>query len=244
MYRILVALFFFLFLTLTHCSKGPGFVRNYGEQITVTRQPGAFNKLKLGQRFRLYLLQDTTKPELLTIDYGSNLIEKIESKISDGELEIVDKNSANWVRKTAYQPVCTLRVRNLNKISINGAAELSSIDTLYGDRLEVSMNSVGSQYLNVHCGQLYGGCINTGNMTFRGIGTIFAWSCENGSFVDAGNLKSDDAYIYHYTVRDIFVNPKNFFEVTIYNSGNVYYRQEPAYTFKQNIKGIGKVIKQ
>lgn len=219
-------------------------MRNYGDQITVTRQPGAFNKLKVGQRFRLFIYQDSMNPELLSIAYGSNLIDRIESKISDGELEIVDNNSANWVRKSAYQPVCTLRVRNLNKISINGAAELSSIDTLYGDQLEVNMNSVGSQALNVHYGQLYGGCINTGNITFRGQGTIFAWSCENGSFVDARNLNSDDAYIYHYSVRDIFVNPKNFFEVTIYNSGNVYYRKEPVFSFKQNIKGSGKALIQ
>ncbi len=230
-------------LLLTECSKGPGFSRSYGETETVVRALPSFHSVSIGQRFQLYLTQDSAIPEQISITYGSHLTEKISATVNNGMLEIKDNNSANWVRKSAYLPICTLNIHRIDGLNINGAAEVHSIDTIKGDRLNVNMNSVGPQSLDVNFGQLYGGCMNTGNISFRGRGTIFAWSCENGSYLDARDLDSDDAYIYQYTVRDIYVNPKNFFEVTIYNSGNVFFKRDPQYSFKQNIQGSGKAVK-
>jgi hypothetical protein len=104
------------------------------------------------------------------------------------------------------------------------------------------MKSVEYQKLKLAVGTLSGSASNTGNIEFIGRALIFSFACEDGSWFNAENLDTDDAYVFHYTDRDIKITPRNIFEPHVWGNGNVYYRMPPKYKFNIEEHGRGKVI--
>ncbi len=98
------------------------------------------------------------------------------------------------------------------------------------------------QNLLVYCGHFYGGVINSGNVNLSGQATIFSWSCEKGGGLDATDLRSDDVYLYHFTIKDVSVNPSKQFEAHLFNSGNAFYFKTLTYKFKESSQGKGQVL--
>ncbi len=242
--RFFILLVFILMTGLQQCSKGPDFIRSYGTEDSATllmEKPCL--KLRVGQKFKLFIISDTAKPEVLYVRYGSNVIDKIAVTWQDDYCVIEDKNNFNWVRSFKVQPVCTLNIHKINALDIQGAASVNFLDTVYTDQVDVVMNSVENQKLLLHCGNLYGNGLNAGHVELAGQGTIFAWGCENGNSFDASNLRSDDAYIYHYAARDVQVNPKNILEATVYGTGNIVYFRDPLVKLGKKELGKGRVIK-
>lgn len=232
-------------VALQYCSKGPDFLRSYGQEdstLRVLNRPCL--KLKVGQKFRVYVTSDTSKPEQILIRYGSNVIDKIVLEWQDDYAVLEDQNKFNWVRSFKVQPVCTLNIHKINALNIQGAASVTFLDTVYTDRVDVTMNSVENQKLLLHCGNLYGNGVNAGHVELAGQGTIFAWSCESGSSFDAANLRSDDAYLYHYAARDVRVNAKNVLEATVFGSGNIFYMRDPLVRLGKKELGSGRVVRQ
>jgi Putative auto-transporter adhesin, head GIN domain len=243
--RFVILLIFIYSLGLQNCQKKPDYLKSYGSEDSATRlldRPCL--KLRVGQKFRLYITSDTSKPEQIKIYYGSNLMDKISLEWIDDYCVIEDKNNFNWVRSFKVQPICTLNIHKINALDIQGAAAVTFLDTVFTDRVDVLMNSVENQKLLLHCGNLYGNGLNAGHVEMAGQGTIFAWGCENGSSFDASHLRSDDAYVYHYAARDVRVNPKNILEATVYGTGNIVYYRDPLVKLGKKELGKGRVVKQ
>ena len=134
------------------------------------------------------------------------------SDIQQGKLTLEDRNKAKWLRNLNISPICTLNVHNINKIRLEGNAKLTCLDTLKTPTLQFNINSVENHRLWIHCGQLFGGIENSGQLEASGIATIFSWSCEKGGGLDARALLSDDVYMRHFTIHDVYVNPTKQFE--------------------------------
>ena len=71
-----------------------------------------------------------------------------------------------------------------------------------------------------------------------------AYSCEDGSYIDARAMGGDDVYLFHYTQRDDFVNPNQVLKVEVYADGNVFYKKPPSRIFSKKEYGKGKVLIQ
>lgn len=235
--------FLMLLLFANACKKGPDAFKSYGKETTVTRPLGDFKSLIIGQKFRLFITQDTNLPCQISITYSANLIDKIKAKVDGNELKIRDENHYNWVRKLDVFPRCTLNIKTLEKLNIQGSAEVYCLDSIKSGQLDVQMNSVAPQYLQLFVGILSGSAGNTGNITFSGRSNIFTFSCEDGGWFDASNLDADDAYVRHYTDRDVKISPRNIFEAYVYSKGNIFYKTDPMYIFKKEEHGQGKVLK-
>lgn len=215
----------------------------FGEITTESRTLTNFHKITASHNIELYITQDTSTPQNIAITYGKNVLSGILSEVVDGELNIDDINKAKWLRNLNITPKCTLNLHTISKLHLDGNAKLKCIDTLSTPALEFTVNSVETQDLKIRCGQLYGGISNSGFVEATGQATIFSWSCEKGSGLNAKYLRSDDVYIRHFTVRDIYVNPSKQFEAFAYNSGNIYYLTQPTVKFKIIEEGKGRVIK-
>jgi hypothetical protein len=243
--RFIILTIFISLTTFQSCQNGPDFLTSYGtEDSTTLLISRPCTKLRVGQKFKIYIQSDKTKPEQVLIRYGSNVIDKIKLDWQEDYCVIADKNNFNWVRSFNVQPICTMNIHKINAVDIQGAASVIFLDTVYTDQVNINMNSVENQKLLLFCGNLYGNGNNSGHVDLAGQGTIFAWGCENGSSFDARHLRSDDAYIYHYAARDIRVNPKNILAATVYGSGNIIYYQNPLVKLDIKELGTGRVIKQ
>jgi hypothetical protein len=243
--RFIIIVIFISSLGLQHCQKGPDFLKSYGKETSkniVLDRPCL--KLRVGQKFKLYITSDISKPEQINIQYGSNVIDKIKLEWQNDMYLLEDKNTFNWVRRFKVQPVCTMNIHKLNVLDIQGAASIRFLDTLQTDQIDITMKSVENQKLLLNCGNLYGSGANTGHVDLAGRGTIFSWSCENGSSADAGNLRTDDAYVNHYTAREIRVNPKNILVAAVFGTGNIVYLRDPQVKLQVKESGTGRVIKR
>ncbi len=235
----IIALFLIHFFSGCENSAQPW--QSFGDITTESRTLGSFHGLEVNHDIQLFVTQDTTKPEHIEITYGKNVIPGITTEILNGVLSIKNSNKAKWLRKLNIQPKCTLNLHQIDDIHLEGNAKVNCIDTLYSQAIHCTVNSVEDQNLLVFCGQLYGGVMNSGNVKFSGQATIFSWSCEKGGGLDATDLRSDDVYLYHFTIKDVFVNPSKQFEANLFNSGNAYYFTTPTYKFKESAQGKGQV---
>lgn len=242
--RQIVLYFLLSTLAIISCSKGPGFVRSYGENTKVTIALSGCRGIEVGQKFHLYISQDTALPESITFEYGSHIINNLSASIKDSIVKIKDGNHYNWVRNLNVNPRCTVNLHRLAKLYLNGACAAKSLDTLTALNLEILMDGVGTHELTLRCGSVFGSCTNSGHILFHGWGGILAWSCENGGWIDASDMGSADVYLYHYTDRDVFVNPGTIFKAELYGNGNAYYYQTPWLTFEKKENGKGKVLKK
>lgn len=246
--KIVFRLFFSIPLFWGGCKDSVQPWEAMGERTTESRILSTFDRISVSQSIELYITQDTNAPISMIVDYGKNAIKGILTQVNynqhpNGELIVKDNNKAKWLRNLEIIPRCTLNLHQLSKLNIEGNARVICLDTLRSNAIHCTVNSVENQILNVFCGQFYGGITNSGSILFKGQATIFSWSCEKGGGIDARDLRSDDVYLRHFTVRDVFVNPSKQFEAYLYNSGNAYYREIPSYKFKINQVGSGKVLK-
>jgi hypothetical protein len=236
-------LFFVSFLIhfLPSCQNSAQPWESFGDITTKTRTLGSFHGLDVNQDIELFITQDSTKPTHIEITYGKNVIPGITTEITNGILSIKNSNKAKWLRKLNIQPKCSLNLHQIDDIHLEGNAKVICIDTLYSQAIHCTVNSVEDQNLLVFCGQLYGGVTNSSNVKLSGQATIFSWSCEKGGGLDASKLRSDDVYLYHFTIKDVFVNPSKQFDANLFNSGNAYYFNTPTYKFKESAQGTGQV---
>jgi hypothetical protein len=236
-------LFFVSFLIhfLPSCQNSAQPWESFGDITTKTRTLGSFHGLDVNQDIELFITQDSTKPTHIEITYGKNVIPGITTEITNGVLSIKNSNKAKWLRKLNIQPRCTLNLHQIDDIHLEGNAKVICIDTLYSQAIHCTVNSVEDQNLLVFCGQFYGGVTNSSNVQLSGQATIFSWSCEKGGGLDASKLRSDDVYLYHFTIKDVFVNPSKQFDANLFNSGNAYYFTTPTYKFKESAQGTGQV---
>ena len=236
-------LFFVSFLIhfLPSCQNSAQPWESFGDITTETRTLGSFHGLDVNHDIELFITQDSTKPAHIEITYGQNVIPGITTEIQNGVLSIRNSNKAKWLRKLNIQPKCTLNLHQIDDINLEGNAKVICIDTLYSQAIHCTVNSVENQNLLVFCGQFYGGVTNSSNVKLSGQATIFSWSCEKGGGLDASKLRSDDVYLYHFTIKDVFVNPLKQFDAHLFNSGNAYYFTTPTYKFKESAQGTGQV---
>lgn len=236
-------LFFVSFLIhfFSACQNSVQPWESFGDITTETRTLGSFHGLDVNHDIELFITQDSTKPAHIEITYGQNVIPGITTEIQNGVLSIRNSNKAKWLRKLNIQPKCTLNLHQINDIHLEGNAKVICIDTLYSQAIHCTVNSVENQNLLVFCGQFYGGVMNSSNVKLSGQATIFSWSCEKGGGLDASDLRSDDVYLYHFTIKDVFVNPSKQFDAHLFNSGNAYYFTTPTYKFKESTRGTGQV---
>jgi hypothetical protein len=236
-------LFFVSFLIhfFSACQNSVQPWESFGDITTETRTLGSFHGLNVNQDIELFITQDSTKPAHIEITYGQNVIPGITTEIQNGVLSIKNSNKAKWLRKLNIQPKCTLNLHQIDDIHLEGNAKVICIDTLYSQAIHCTVNSVENQNLLVFCGQFYGGVMNSSNVKLSGQATIFSWSCEKGGGLDASDLRSDDVYLYHFTIKDVFVNPSKQFDANLFNSGNAYYFTTPTYKFKESTRGTGQV---
>lgn len=221
------------------CSEENSIPLTKGNPSTETRSLENFNAITVSQKFKLVLSYNLNEPVSSRIEFYENLTKNIQLKIENGRLTLKDNNKLKWLRDLDIQPVVFLNLHQLNTLNIEGSSEVICADTLFGDVLEIAMNSSKNSTLNIHYNTVTGGSKNVGGITLSGKGTIFSWSCENGGWFDARNMACHDAYIWHFTKSDCWVSPEKQLQFNLYNTGNLYYLDR-LFFYKKVIKTFGK----
>jgi hypothetical protein len=233
------------FLTLT-CKKGhrTDCIKNAGVETIEIRDIQPFNAIEVGQKFELELIWDTTVKPFVEITYYDKLIHGISTDVVDGVLNLKDNNVCNWVRKQAKYPKVKLTHGDFKHLNIFGSAKVFSKKPLEVTELVVSHDGLEDAFFELNNGYSVFNSYNTGSYKLSGYARVLAVTVDDIGKFDARDLKTEDIYLFHYSLNDAHINPGRVLHAKLYNNSNVYYYSEPSEELSVETFGSGQLIKK
>lgn len=203
-----------------------------------------FTRLVVGDNFHVVLMQDTTQPTFIELSGGKNMFKGIEATVKNGYLTIKNRNRCNFVRDYKKIITITINAKHLNAINLTAATSISSIGTLKLDYLNINHAALSDVFLNVNIDEISVNSINSGSTILTGKARVLKGSIEEISNLNAQNLVCEEVLIDSHTIWDCTINASKIIYVRIYNSGNIYYLNEPAFKELNVRTGKGDLIKK
>lgn len=117
---VIICVLTFLFITACSLSSGFGFqtIRGSGKVIDEAREVSGFYQVEVCCGMELYLTQG--KSESLRIQTDDNLLEKIETRIVNGKLEITYREDTNVIYRPSQPVRLYLSAVELQAVSVSG----------------------------------------------------------------------------------------------------------------------------
>jgi hypothetical protein len=229
-------------LFLFGCKKSCDCLKSTGSISTEERSLTAINSINIKNNIDVKIHYGTEYK--LTVRGGSNLLEKIETKVENGTLYIRNKNKCNWVRKFDPQLQVNIWLPELSSIYLEDA----SADVVFEDSIPVknfrldSFSSIGNYQLKFK-GDVVTLAIHNGAAdldALGSIGTLYLYGVGYGK-LNCEQLQTLNTYTDNQGTNDFYVNALNTLEVRISGSGDIYYKGNPPNILKREY-GSGKLI--
>ncbi|MCF6341458.1 MAG: DUF2807 domain-containing protein [Bacteroidales bacterium] len=236
----------FLFLSgiLSSCEKSSVFdcFKNTGPITSEERKVADFDHILLRHNINLHLRQ--AAKNRIVVQSGSKLMKKIKTTVNaDGQLEIRNDNSCNWVRDYNIPIDLYLDFVQLDAIEYRSTGDVLSEETLFFDTLRIDvLEGSGTIDLDIDaqvlfCELTYG----TADIVLKGnSGLCYVYSAGFGR-IDNRKLKGKFVYVNNKSSNDMYLQATVELGATIENIGNIYYTGNPPTVFL-NKKGEGKLI--
>ena len=224
-YWVIISLFLFA------CAKEQrnDCLTSLGDVTTVERQLSDFTKIYTEDRIEVELVQDSTLAGRISIVAPENLIPQITSDVIDGELRLTNTNTCNFVRSFEYRIVIKVYFKNIERLSLESIAKASNNDTIFVKSIEIRHSALSDLDLLVSSSEnIFLTSINSAHTKLRGKAKALRGSIEEVSDLDARELICEEVLLDSHTPLDCFVNGTKGLYVNIFNSGNIYYAQEPT----------------
>jgi hypothetical protein len=210
------------------CKRGDDCFTSLGNTASVTRQVASFNQIHVTNRIKLILIQDTTNPGKIELTGPSNLLDEITTEVKDGKLTLDNTNTCNFVRSYNYTLTLKVYVDDLTDLSIDGIAEVTTVDTLRINQLIINHFALSDISLNLLGNRVYVRSINSAHTKLQGKVAVLDGSIEEISDLDASLLQTDEVLLDTHSPLNCYVNASKGLFVKIYNKGNIYYSKEPS----------------
>lgn len=252
--KILIIIALTFFAAFSSCKKSP---LSIGKTVTQTRQLDHFDTLVIRDDINVILVKsDENRVEITT---GENLIDNIETKISDSTLVISNESTMNFIRTYDYKIDVTLYFKDICRVTHSSSGYLKTSnqfndDTTYtphqGDTLLIhplyeliidgSCGDIDMEFND--CDRLYVDYKNgTSNVVIHGNDNhnLEIYSKSFG-IVDASDYRCDYVKIRSRSSNDCWVNASKYLQSRIDKNGDIYYKGDPekiVETYGQNANG-------
>lgn len=237
----------FLMVFFTGCKKEKwdDCISSTGDDISIERPLKPFDKITIGDKFKLIISQDTSQAERIILTGGENVLEGVSAEVDGTELTISNCNTCNFVR--SYKRIITLEVfvHDLTEISLFGATNVTSGDTLVLNNLHIYHSALEDIDLSLDVsGEVYVESINSGATILRGKAKKIKGSIEEITNLDARDMVAEEALVDVHSPLDCYINATKLIYAGLYNTGNLYYVTEPTDLKEVHVqKSTGQLIK-
>jgi|GEM_PF-1494044 len=238
--RFYIILFILLFCLACNKENAPGILKTTGVQTAISRKLAPFKNIEVWDEFDIVMIQDSQF--FVEITAGKNLLPQLEATVVNNTLVLKNNNKFNWVRKLGQRFSIKVHCAAIDNFEIYGAATLSNRDTLVGNRVNINHSGTGNVNLIINCDWFTFRCANVGNITAVGSCGILAGTVEQTAIFDGTYFTSSDAYFYHYSLANSFIQADNALGLNIYGRGNLYYLKEPKLRKEINRFGLGEAV--
>lgn len=190
----------------------------------VKRDVSDFNEISFSIAGDLEITQGN-KEELLLIGEADDL-EKIITRVEDGNLKIYTKNNFSHMGKVKVK----VTVKELNELSLAGSGNVKFMTDLKTDEFEMDLSGSG----NIRCEKITG---NEMEINLAGSGNVYMGgelaeeleiSIAGSGNVDCANLKAKEVEVSIAGSGDAKVWATDELESSIVGSGSVYYKGNPV----------------
>ena len=202
-----------------------------------------FQRIHIEDKLQLILVQDSVN--YVKISGPQNLLGQISTEVEDGQLRFENRNTCNFVRDFDIRFQLELHFIELSDLHIESAAEVSSVDSLRLDDLNITHAALSDIDLKLDVsGSVFVQSFNSAHTRLEGRAKTLRGSIEEVSDLDARSLRCQEVILDHHSPLDCYVDGREIIFVKIYNSGNIYYLNEPSNYKDLNFRrGSGDLIR-
>lgn len=207
-------------------------IQTEGERTHKEITFASFEEIIVNENIELYIID--SEEDKIVIEGGENLIEDIETNITNNTLEITNNNTCFFDRDFETIKVFVYN-NNITRIRNSSNLPVYSIGTLHYTSLELISENYLSDYLNSGDFNLD---LNTTSLRIVANGPSnysLTGNCENININFAGanprfegeNLLVESAFLFARSTNDIIINVTNEISGNLYSTGDVILVNEP-----------------
>jgi hypothetical protein len=219
-------------LTLNSCIDS---IDGNGEVVKKKRTISSFNKINISGGYEILINQGAD--ELLEIEADENLLELIETEVTNNTLFISSKQPIG--RSESLKLYVT--TVNLIDIDVSGAIELSNKGTFKSEKLNIEVSGAADINLDVNIESLTMSMSGASETNLTGEADNFEIELSGAGELEAEKLKTRNTSIDISGAGSATVYAKKTLDVSVSGAASVKYKGSPKVT--QNISGAGSVEK-
>ena len=179
----------FIFITIPFNSIFRVGTNGSGNLIKEVRKVSTFNAIEAGSAFEIVIEKGDNQS--LVIKTDDNIMPKITTKVSDGELKIYTKGNIN--NPSMMKVIITMK--ELRSIDLSGAASLSSDSRWETDRMNIEMSGAANTELKIRCAKLDIDISGASSVALSGYATKITGEISGASSLKAYDLEAEQAII-------------------------------------------------
>lgn len=220
-------------------------ITKLGKVVTEQRDVLPFDKLYVEDRIKVFLVQDSINHGRIELNGPSNLLNQIESTVTDNQLRLINTNTCNFIRSFNYDINVYVYVKELTEIHLESIAEVVSNDTININFLNIFHPALSDINLILSGDEVFIRSRNSASTILRGNLRVLKGSIEEISNLDAQYLVCEEVYIDTHSPLDCYINATKGMYLKILNSGNIFYINEPTdYKILAEQTGSGQLLKK
>jgi hypothetical protein len=220
-------------------------ITKLGKVVTEQRDVLSFDKLYVEDRIKVFLVQDSINYGRIELNGPSNLLNQIESTVTDNQLRLINTNTCNFIRSFNYDINVYVYIKELTEIHLESIAEVVSNDTININFLNIFHPALSDINLILSGDEVFIRSRNSASTILRGNLRVLKGSIEEISNLEAQYLVCEEIYIDTHSPLDCYINATKGMYLKILNSGNIFYINEPTdYKILAEQTGSGQLLKK
>lgn len=173
----------------------------------------------------------------LTISAQENLLDVISTEVRSGKLTI----EADPCISSNYPVNIDVETNSLSSIKLNGSGDITIIDELHADDVDMKINGSGNLTADVFTNDLRIKINGSGDVMLTGTADDADIAINGSGSINGSGLQAYQVYIKINGSGNTSINALNSLKVNVKGSGDVRYSGDP--TIKTSISGSGSVTK-
>ncbi|WP_430409460.1 head GIN domain-containing protein [Kordia sp.] len=226
----------FLATTVSHAfGWGNKKIKGNGKMTTITRTTSDYDVVAVAGSFDVELVSG--REGKITLEGESNLLEYVQTEVSNGKLKIKTKKGYNLRVSNGKKLVITVPFKDLESVALSGSGDVYTKDaTIKAGNFKMALAGSGDIILDVDAKDLKMAVSGSGDMTARGNADNAEVKLAGSGDIHAYKLKANNVVVSLAGSGDIRVYAENSLKARVAGSGDITYKGRPS---KEDTKVAG-----
>ncbi len=210
------------------------------EVTKLTRSVANYDQISVTGMMEVQLIAGS--PGKIAIEAESNLMEFLETEVSNGHLRISIKKGVNIEPSKNYPIRIVIPFETLGALTLTGSGHIRNSDPIKAREFKINLTGSGNMNLNLLTEHLECSLTGSGDLKLKGSTREFISQVTGSGDVFAFDLKAVKVDASVTGSGDVEVSVENQLDAKISGSGDIKYRGNPD---KQNFRtsGSGSISK-